>query len=103
AHPMHHSWVPFWSGLFESTPWQEVARIVDEHGGEVTPFMDYAAFDSDPQIEAVQPFAPLSGGEGRVVRLPWRLGNREGKLEYAARIAGEATWAPREAPAPVGS
>jgi crotonobetainyl-CoA:carnitine CoA-transferase CaiB-like acyl-CoA transferase len=102
-HPMHWSWVPFWSSLFENTPWQEVARIVDEHGGEVTPFMDYAAFDSDPQIDAIQPFATLAGTDGRVVRLPWRLGNLGASLDYAAPRAGEPAWASREAPAPVGS
>jgi formyl-CoA transferase len=100
GHPMHYSWKPFWSSLFKDTPWEEVSRVVQEYGCEITPWMDYEAFDSDPQIEFAQPFVPVEGSDGqRVVRLAWRIGALEAPLDYhAPREESQARWSE---PAPV--
>ena len=102
--PEEPRWAPFWSSLFESAPWEEVGRVVEEHGGVVTPWMSYPDLVHHPHVAALAPFAPLEDAPGRrVVRLPWRTGAATTTLRYTrpAQVEtagwGEAPrwWAPR--------
>ncbi len=85
-------WRSFWSSLFESAPSEEVVRVVQEHGGTVTPWMDYADLDHHPHVTGLAPFVTLEDApDERVVRLPWRLDGISAPFHYTG---------PAEAPDP---
>jgi crotonobetainyl-CoA:carnitine CoA-transferase CaiB-like acyl-CoA transferase len=74
AQPLDPRWRSFWSSLFSCSPWEEVATVVEDHGGTVTPWMDYADLDRHPQVIGLAPFVELEDSDHqRVVRLPWRM------------------------------
>jgi hypothetical protein len=88
AEPSDPRWRSFWSSLFASSPWEEVASVVEDHGGTVTPWMDYADLDRHPQVLGLAPFVKLEDSDHqRVVRLPWRMVALDGALTYRRPIA----------------
>jgi crotonobetainyl-CoA:carnitine CoA-transferase CaiB-like acyl-CoA transferase len=86
-------WTPFWSSLFETAPWEEVARVVERHGGVVTPWMSYPDLDCHPHVAHLAPFVELEDDRSRrVVRLPWRAGEGTGGSYRAPAPISEAGW-----------
>jgi crotonobetainyl-CoA:carnitine CoA-transferase CaiB-like acyl-CoA transferase len=84
-------WRGFWSSLFESASSEEVARVVERHGGTVTPWMDYADLDHHPQVIGLGPFVTLADAPGdRVVRLPWRLEGAVGPPPHTWPVSATA-------------
>jgi crotonobetainyl-CoA:carnitine CoA-transferase CaiB-like acyl-CoA transferase len=93
ANPGDPHWSPFWSSLFESAPSEEVATIVERHGGAVTPWMAYPDLDNHPHVCALAPFVALDDDPGRrVVRLPWRTAGVPGASYKSPITVVDAAW-----------